>query len=95
MDNFWRKDSFGDAIKVRCCSTFPTVDRGPKIAAVGTRKSKERVPEAAEKRAQPLHLRQRRRQEGSTTLINGEGAMGRGIKDKGQKGSNRGSGAHT
>ena len=61
----------------------------------GTRKSKETIPEVAEKRAQPLHLRQRRRQEGSATLINRKGELGRGIKYKGQKGSDRGSGAHT
>ena len=65
-----------------------------KSCYIGTRKSKEIVPEATKKRAQPLHLRQRRRQEGSATLIK-EGAMGRGIKDKVQKGSDRGSGAHT
>ena len=56
---------------------------------------REIVLEAVEKRAQPLHLRQRRQQEGLATLMNGEGATGRGIKDKGQKGSDRRSGAHT
>ena len=89
MDNFWRKDSFGDAdkivIKVRHYSTFPNMDHGSEITTVGTRNSKEIVLEAAEKRAQPMHLRQRRRQKGLTTLINGEGATGRGIKYKGQK----------
>ena len=95
MDNLWRKYSFGDVIKVRRCGTFPAVDWGLKIAVVETRKSKEIVPEAVEKRAQPLHLRKRRWQEGSATLINGEGAMGRGIKDKGQKGSDWGSDTHT
>ena len=54
-----------------------------KSCYIGTRKSKEIVPEAAKKRAQPLHLRQQRRQEGLATLMNGEGEMGRGIKDKG------------
>ena len=48
-----------------------------------------------EERAQPLHLRKRRRQEGSATLINGKGATSRGIEDKGQKGRNWGIGAHT
>ena len=69
-------------IKARCCTTFPTVERGLEITVVETRKSKEIVPEAAEKRAQPLHLRQRQRQEGLATLINREGEMGQGIKDK-------------
>ena len=71
------------------------MDRGPKIGVVRIRKSKEIVLEAAKKRAQLLHLRKRRRKEGLATLINGEGAMGQGIKDKGQKGSDRGSDAHT
>ena len=70
-------------IKVRHHSTFLVVDHGMKITAVETRKSKEIVLEAAEKRAQPLHLRQQGRQEGSATLIKEEGATGRGIKDKG------------
>ena len=59
--NFGRKDSFGDAdklpIKVRHHSAFPSMDRRPEIAVVETRKSKEIVLEAAEKRAQPMHLR--------------------------------------
>ena len=58
--------------------------------------------------SQKKQYRKRPRREISTTALKavaktgglsyprkGKGAMGRGIEDKGQKGSNRGSGAHT
>ena len=54
-----------------------------KSCYIETRNSKGIVPEAVERRAETLHLRQWQWQEGSATLMNEEGAMGRGIKDKG------------
>ena len=41
----------------------------------------------AEKRAQPLHLRQRRREEGSATLINGKEQRTEVLKTKDRRGA--------
>ena len=47
---------------------------------------REIVLEVAEKRAQPLHLRQRRRQEGLATLINGKEKSAEVLKTKDRRG---------
>ena len=66
-----------------------------KSCYIGTRKSKETVPERPRRESSTTALKAAAKIGGPSYPHKGKEAMGWGIEDKGQKGSDRGSGAHT
>ena len=62
---------------------------------IGTGKSKKIVPERPRRESSTTAFKAAAKTGGISYLHKGKGAMGRGIEDEGQKGSNRGSSAHT